>query len=404
MRNFLKYQLQNNTIYGIYCHIKADSSREFRIVRVENKKGMLDFGTIDQIINIPEDIKTYVGNQPVYLVVDGKGVLLKNIKAEPDISLIKQIIPTAGENEFITDAYAGEGTTHVALARKELIDEITTELEKVEIRVICLALGPFRVVNLIKYFDNVPDEIRFGNNYLLFNKPDQVISVYEKTESSFAGKLIIDSREVESNWLPALSVGLEYYIEEDSECKYQNILENKKEYLSGILFKKAGAALLVAVFLVLLINAAFYMHYSDKKQYLENRLMGNQNLKSKLDSLQKELDWKEKFMVESGMMNSSRMAFYADRLASTVPDDIVLEKLDINPITGRIRNHKEINLRPDIIVIEGYTKSSFNLNNWINTLKELKWVNKVEILNYLQEDDSRTGFFSVELGINIAKS
>ncbi len=404
MKEFLKYQFRNNAICGVYCQIKADSSREFQAVIVVNKKGMLDFEVCGQKLNTPDNIKSYIGDQAVYLIVEGKGILLKNIKPEADKPLIKQIIPTAGENEFIIDTYPGVDKTYVALARKELLDEITQELERSGINVICLAIGPYRTVNLIKYFDNLADEIRFGNNYFHFSKPDHMISVFEKTEEPFNGKLIIDSREVENSTLPALSVAMEYFVEEDSECYHEEIKQGKSEYLARILFRKAGVALLVVVFLVLLVNTMFYLHYSDKKQYFENQLLGNRELKSKLDSLQKELEWKEKFMQGSGMMNRSKMAFYADRIAGTVTGDIVLEKLEINPVTSKIRSNKEIVLRPDIIIIEGLAQSSSHLNNWINRLKELTWVNKVEILNYLQDADASSGFFSIELGIDTSKS
>lgn len=403
MKDFLKYQLRNKIIYGVYCRIKADSLREFRVVKVVNNKGTLDFETIEKKFT-PEDIKGCVGNCPVYLIVDGKGVLLKELKAEPDKSLIKQLIPTAGDNEFIIDSYPGNDKTYVALARKVLIDDIILELEKAGVKIICLALGPFRSANLIKYFDYLDDEIRVGNDLIRFNKAEQVISDFIKTDDYGAGKLMVDSKEVEITFLPALAVALEYYIEEDCECLHENIRENKKEYTSKVLFQKVGLTVLFTVFAILIVNALFFMHYSDQIKHFENQLSGNQALKNKLDSLQKELEWKDKFMQESGMMSKSRMAFYADRLAGTVPDDIVLEKLEINPVTGKIKNNKEINLRPDIILIGGYTRNSSNLNGWINMLKDLNWVNRVEIVSYMQENEANAGYFSIELGIRNPRS
>lgn len=403
MKDFFKYQLKNNIIYGICCLINGDSSKEFHIVKVINKRGLLDFEPIGEKITTTNKIKECIGNQPVFLAVDGKGVLLKSIKADTDKPLLKQIIPTAGEDEFILDSFQGEDRTYVSLARKEFLQEITEELNKAGIIVICVALGPWRTVNLIKYFDSLPDELRSGNYYFRFNKTGQVISTFEKTDEYLEETIIVDSREIKSTSFLALSIALEYYIEEDKECLFDLIRNNKREYLSKILFNKVGILLLVLIFVVLMVNTLLYFHFSDRKQVLENKLSGNQELKNRLDSLQKELDWKKNFLMQSGMLNRSKKAFYADRIAGTVPQNIILEKLEINPVIGKIRLNKEITLRTDVIFINGNARNSSDLNNWINKLKELSWVNRVEIVSYLQDDIANNGIFSLEIGFEISK-
>lgn len=401
----IKYQFKNNSINGIYCNISPDGKKVFRIVYVENKNGKLSFNIVGEVEDNISELKILVKTTPVYLVLDGKGVLLKNIVAEPDKPLIKQIIPSAIEEEFITDVYAGNNSLHVAIARKDLVDEVTDQFKQAGLNVICLSLGPYRIANIIRYFGELPEVVLFENNLIEYDKQNHVIKRFERTDKNDKNdknSFIIDSKEVESSFLPALSVALEYFLEDGQECEHPESKEQKKEFQSKILFQRAGLGFLMLILVVLLANMFIYMHYNDKKQQLDNQLTGNKNILNTLDTLKREVEWKEKFMKESGILKETKMAFYADRIAETVPGEITLDKLEIHPVTSKIRNNKEISLKPNVILLDGLTKSSLKLNDWVHKIRQLKWVDNVEILNYNQNTELNMGAFSVELNIKQA--
>lgn len=403
VKDFIKYQFRNTFIYGIHCNILPDGKRIFRIVGVENKGGNLTFEVIGEVEDNANEIKALVKSNPVYLVVDGKGILLRDIVPEPDKSLIKQIIPTASEDEFIVDSVDGDKFTYTAIVRKELLDEISNQLEAIGLTVICLSVGPFKVSNLSKYFEDFPSGVPTGDYLIKYDKQNHNITSFEKIASKEHDSYKIDSKSIDSEYLLALSVGLEYFLESDQECEHPQINEQKKEFHSKIIFKKAGLSALVFVFIILMVNMLFYMHYNDKKQQMESQLVGNKNILNTLDTLKKELEWKEKFMKESGILTNTRMALYADRIAESVPEEIVLNKLEIHPVVGKIRDGKEIVLRPNVILLKGITKNSTFLNDWVHKLKTMSGVESVTILNYIQENDLNLGSFSIELGVRQTK-
>jgi len=395
--------IRNNSINGIYCFINPAGEKVFRIVSVENKKGSLSFELLGECKGTVSEIKQQIKlNTPIYLVLDGKGILLKKATIDPDVSLIKQLIPTAGEDEFVVDSYPGDnGSVHVALARKELADDIINQFQQEGMNIIGLSLGPFRVVNILNYFDELKPIVTFESCKIQFSRDDQAITSFEKSESNDNfHKYTIDSKEVPSEYLPALSAAFGYYIEADQEYEYHVVKELKREYLSKILLQKASIGVLVTAFILLFFNMLLYMHYSEKKQVLENQLMGNKNILSVLDTLKKEVEWKEKFMRETGISKNVKMSFYADRIAQSVPEDISLEKLEIHPVIGKVRSNKEITIKPNTILIEGIAKNSALLNNWVHILKEKEWVGNVGIINYSPENETFLGYFSLELGIN----
>jgi Tfp pilus assembly protein PilN len=400
MLEILKYQFKNNLICGLYCFINPDGSKLYRLVKVENKQGRLAFEILGEIEDDLSQLKEWIKDVPVYLILNGKGILVKNILIDRDSPLIRQVIPNTNENEFITDEFAGDKQTlYVAVCRKTLTDELVNQLTTAGINIISLALGSFRVVNLLNYFEEIPRQISVDDEVICYDREKLVITKLEKTDIRDSKCFDIDSKEVNAVFLPALSIAMEYFLKENSECIHPEILEQKKEFHSKIIFQRAGIAGLIAILILLLVNMLFYMHYSDHKNQIEAQLTGNKNILNTLDTLKKELEWKEKFMRESGILQNTRMAFYADQIAETVPEDIMLEKLEIHPIAGKIRTGKEIVLRPNIILLDGLTKSSLYMNDWVHRLKELPWVENVAIVNYLQEKDINTGAFSIELRI-----
>ncbi|HEX3008691.1 MAG TPA: PilN domain-containing protein [Bacteroidales bacterium] len=397
VKEILKYRFKISSIAGIYCNISPSGTKTFRIVRVDYNKGNLDFDLLGEAEDDYDAVAELTKKLPVYLAVDGKGILLKNVVPDSEKPLINQVIPGAQEDEFVLDSYAGRDSLHVAIARKELLDDTIVLLKKAGVNVICLALGPLRVGNLIKYFNELPDAVAWENNRLVYSRKENVIDRIERLSDGKDQIFKIDSKPVSSVYLPALSVALEFFLEEGHECVFKEVNESKKEFQSKVVFQRSGFAFLIFIFLILFINMGLYMHYKEGKREIENRLTGNRNILNEIDSLRQDLAWKKQYLKSSGFLNNSRMSFYADRIAATVPTEIELEKLEINPIEGKIKDNKEIVLKANTIFITGTAKSSVYVNDWVHQLKEFKWIENVDILNYKQEDDFNSGVFSFEV-------
>lgn len=403
LKDFIKYQFRNNSVCGVYCNITPEGEKRFKVVQVHHKKGQLDFHISGECKDQVQEVKKLTGGNPVYLVIDGKGILLRTTNPDPDQPLIRQIIPTASEEEFVTDTYPGNNAVHVAIARKDLVDELWKQMKDAGITVICLALGPYRVANLSAYFGDFPETISFENNRIVYDHASGMISQFERLTQPSASIYEIDKQKTDGSFLPAIAVAFEYFLDEDRECNFPGIIGQKKEFHSRIIYRRAGMGVLFLILTVLLVNMFFYMHYQEKTQQMESSLTGSRKILNELDTLKKEVEWKQKFMKESGISKDTKMAFYADRIAATVPGEITLDRMEIQPLTGKIRSNKEITVRPDIIVLAGLTKNSLYLNDWVHDLKALKWVENVTIISYLQEDAINAGEFSVELNIKKGK-
>ncbi|NJK98849.1 MAG: type II and III secretion system protein [Bacteroidales bacterium] len=364
--------VKNSSVYGMYCHIGNDGENTFALVYVENKKGLLSFECIYTPFNHLDEIKVAIKKDvPIYLIVDGKGVLLKKIIPDPDKAIIKQIIPSAQDHEFISDHISTRDKSIIAaLARTDLLTDIVIQCKEAGLNVIHVSLGPIKACKVPGYYKELRQTINFGNYSITYDSENDAVNDIIKTDQNQPFEILkIDYQQVKSFYMPALGAGMEFFIEENHDCDFNLVNTNRKEFLSSILVKKLGIGMGILVFLILMINTLFYFHYTDQLNQLEGKISGDKNILVVLDSLKKEVKWKEKFMKETGILKNSRFSFYADRIAKTVPISISLEKLDINPIIGKVRSNKEVLVEPNKVRIEGYTKSSVSLNDWVKSME-----------------------------------
>ena len=142
-----------------------------------------------------------------------------------------------------------------------------------------------------------------------------------------------------------------------------------------------------------------FFNYSRDKQKLETQVSGDKELLFNLKKLNEELTWKEKFLGQAGILKNVRMAYYADRIANSVPEAVTLDKVEIHPIVSKVKKEKEIQVQPYKIAIDGFAGKSEALNDWIKELKGFSWIEDVSVVNYSKEENSATGIFSIEIKV-----
>ena len=114
--------------------------------------------------------------------------------------------------------------------------------------------------------------------------------------------------------------------------------------------------------------------------------------------MKKEVGEKEKFFQNEGWMQSSQTSFYADRIAATVPESVLLSSLSVNPVDDKNSREKRKKLfHEGLIVLTGTCKRPIDLNGWIKRLKDFHWAKKVDVENYTYDSGDRMGKFRVEM-------
>ena len=102
---------------------------------------------------------------------------------------------------------------------------------------------------------------------------------------------------------------------------------------------------------------------------------------------------KKKTLVESmNSVSNSKVIWYFDQIAKTVPKTISLSDIIYQPLTRPARDKKPIVFTTGEIVVKGISKDATNFTNWTAELEKLDWVQKWSTKEYGIENSKQTSF------------
>lgn len=121
-------------------------------------------------------------------------------------------------------------------------------------------------------------------------------------------------------------------------------------------------------------------------------------LSNLVDVKRKDKKHKEEILNHSGIADTKFLSFYAWKLISVLPDNIVLEELNIFPLKRKIEKQKQVSFKNNIITIEGSVNNNENLSTWIKEIKNYSWIESAEVKDFKKE--RYTNRFELQILIN----
>lgn len=338
------------------------------------------------------------GGTPVYLAINGKGILHKKINAssaaDPQ-TLLTKVLPNAVPHEFYVQHTAADSGLLVSVVRRQQLEELLETLKPLP--VISCTLGSLSVAALAPLLGN--DNYRYD-----IITATQRISVSDNQLQEVVNEIVpaenytIGDEKINAANITAYAVALAHFTGSGIKADAAVLKTAAAEFRQQRIFKTGGGAILVFVLLVLLGNYFAFQHFWEKKNTLETQLALNGGELQRYQVLEKSITEKQQFLQSSGLLYASRTAFYADQLAAGVPEGISLTRLNISP-RRQLNTSDTIAFTPAAIHIEGLCEQSFELNNWISKLKELNWVKHVSLQTYNQDSRKEQGAFTIAVGL-----
>jgi len=378
---------------GVELYINSDGQFDISCVVLSLKKNKVT--TENKIAGLTQinDLKQVnVQNLPVALSIDGKGVLFKKVERVNQKKLIHHLLPNAKETEFhVQQIQTGENHVIISAVRKEILENILNQFIEQKFYITNLFIGPLAVKNLISAIDK--NEI-VTNRYKIIKDDDYIVEI-DKLSKATLNTYIISNEAFHQNELIPFATALSFYIDDIQDDN--PIAETRREFLYKKAFQLAGWFTLIFFFLLLMVNYFFFNRYNTRYNSLSFSLNQNKELIKKLDTLKSEYLLKEQYFVKSGFLDASKLSYYTDRLAYSLPDEIQLISMKINPLAGKIKNDKPIEFNNKTITISGNVSQSIFLNNWVKKIKEFDWVEQVNIVDYMQESSESVAVFELEI-------
>ncbi|PCH67342.1 MAG: hypothetical protein COC01_06020 [Bacteroidetes bacterium] len=389
-----------NTVAGVELVILEDGNFKFNIAEINVHNNLLKLNTHRTDIYLLDELKEIVSvNTPICLVINGRGIIHKKVAICEGINLVQLVFPNANENEFyVQQQNATDESVFVSLARKSLINGILDQFGCAGFEVVSLSLGPFCLIALAPLLNvNISDNdfrLSFANHYVQY-KNGQIDDCLFKPKYESNKNWSIGNDYLPESVLTAYGAAFQFLFPKTERIvtKVDVVDEARGDWKYKKLFKVFGATSLGFFLVVLLINFLLFNSFNNQNQVLHDELSIHKQQILLLNKLENQVEQKKEFLKSSSWLKQSKVSYYADQIGLTVPKDIKLLKLDINPLqVSKNMRQKNFKFANDIIQVNGLCSESAYLNNWIKLLRELNWVEEVTIKNFEKQQTNNSKF------------
>lgn len=406
MNGLLERVVKPSTVAGISLKLLSDNSYDISLSILRNKKGIVTLIKFAEHVTLDHANKVLETNAPVTVAIDGKGVLHRKIVDESEPSkdvLLSKVIPNATPGDFYLQKYDTGDGLYVSLIRRQLLDELLDKLLALNINVVGVHLGPFVISSVLPFL-----------NLVQGNEKEVVIDGYSVKVAE--GKIIeyAVSMEVPSSYnvgdetvsgAAMLSYGAALCFLTGTNLQYE-VIDNDRighlhdEWRQRQIFKKTGIALLAFFFALLLINTLVFVNVSRSNEELLQSQGSNQKLFKEVTRLKEQVEKNKALLQMSGWSRRVPVWYYADRLASTVPDEINFTEIDVFPLDEKVlKDQRKKVFRAGAVTVRGACNKPLLLNDWFDAVKKLDWVKEVTNQTYEYSERDKTGYFAFQISI-----
>lgn len=381
---------RETVIAGVYINIHSEDSLQCQYVVLEKKKGSVQIiqkgeASLDKL---NEGLSAKI---PLKLIVDGKGVLQRECKAGlSDEQLILQAFPNVNPSEYYVQAIEQEQSSNLAcFARKNIVDDIVSKLKAQSFSILDLSLGALPLRDIVALKEN-GKLIAYPYSILIKDAEIQQIEKIQDTEIAFT---LVGEESIPVKQVLPFATAFGYFAQTNLLSFRSEVVQTALlDYSYQRIMKKGGILFLIFLFIGLLVNFLIFTSQRETQQQLSDELGLYQATAQELNSIKQEIAEKEKLTDNGSQGVNTYFSYYADRIAASKPDGIILQKMHIVPLTLKNKKFDLVGVQKDTVFIQGVTRNSILLNEWTNNLQSQKFIQHVSITNYTQVEQSIGNF------------
>lgn len=364
-----------------YTHLKTKGA----------KLEVLSSGVCDEPKQLPNAI---IKNKiPLVVIVNGKGVVLKKAEwseAEEDAfdaaRIIETQLPALQMNEFYIQLYRqAAGSGYIALCRKDLADALQAELTNLHPDLAAFYIGTPVITGLQTLWQNYNSLHTAIHTVELTNgKIDTITTTVSDAERP--GFNVEDVR-VAPEQLTGFAAGFAYLTRQhvavnlNAAVEQVSIAHTERNKFRFLQIVAVAIALCLA-----LTNVFFYSKYFNASNAIDSELNVYQGKNDEINRLLNDYQKKKDLIEHAGVLHKNAMSEYADRIASTLPDGVVLTDMQFNP---PVQNDEDslVSYLKNQITIKGNCNKSLTINEWENVLKMQSFIKDVSLEKFIYNSE-----------------
>ncbi|MGN6645732.1 MAG: hypothetical protein ACTHJT_04300 [Cytophaga sp.] len=389
-------------IAGLSVKINNDLTKEYRLLVIKNSNGKITVENTQTTGNLEELKANLNADTPVILCITGKGIINKFV---PGSQQDKNLFPGMDANEIVTQKYLTPTGYFLSLIRQETLKSILSDIRSAGFYTISVSLGSYITHHFLKITNSITQSnIAFDGNLLIVDENKELVECYsDKVNADSQQEFMIANENIKSEYLNAYTVVNSYLFFEEARIAYCTIEdseitnEQKHLYKDKVLWKRKGLAVLAIVLVVLIANFILFSNLSKANNINRTKLGIYQDKLKKLDSLEKYVSEKKILLSDVGLADNFSVSQLCDALAASVPSDVQLKELAINPVDDQAsRKEKELVYQQKKVSIKGITKNMSSLNQWLKTIEAKTGIKNLKMEEYHYDQSASAGFFVLE--------
>lgn len=380
----------NQITYGsVFTGMEVSHNSQFNVLSLKKKKNELDIVLKKQFQDSEELFSELKKVKHIFLLVNNEQVLTKDVDFThiAQESVVKAAFPNISLNDFYYDVLDHGSSSLVSICRKEVVDNIINEFRAKGISVVRFSLGDTRFEELLPFLNDFDFHTSHGvftirnHNVEVWKKSEEITSIYE------VNGLMLESSQL----LPLAGVisycdGLRTLDEDQSQSRLIQEFRQRRVFQLGVRF---GLGFLLAI---LLINFFVFTSYRNQVAELKDELSMNEVYRKQLLKMD-DLVTKKKRLVESmNSVSNSKVIWYLDQIAESVPNTISLDHIGYQPRTRSVKKDKPIVFKTNQVLVSGVSKDDTDLTNWVSDLEKVAWIDKLSEMELDGENSKHTSF------------
>ena len=385
---------------GLEIVLPSDGNRQIHALSLKKSKGALQISERESAVDL--ESLSFSKQHPVVVGICGKGVLervfeTKSTSLLSERDVLGVLLPNANESDFYIQWHQVNKQVFAAAIRRDVARDLIKDIQSVGLEVIGLCLGSATVSQLKPVL--APSDIQFAAHGQLFTFQDDHLINVSKVENSPSGQLTIGDDLIEDKYALSYAMAFQELLPINKIAVLAPEFETaREESIQKKRFKLTSVAAMAVIFFGLIGNYMAFSTYHNENSELQGQANLNTAIVKQCDSLETKLKEKERFLTQERWLKQSRMSYYSDQVAQSVPRTMKLRNLTVNPLDMvESRKARKQVFQSGTILISGTCAKVTDLNPWIVELKNLDWSGEVNMVDYQYDPKRRLGDFTLEI-------
>jgi len=387
---------------NLFCgveHTICNGQEKLHALTLKKKKGEFLIENYFECDIVAKLNKQLQKNQHLFLIINTKKVLSKVLNGiYDDQKAITLTFPNLKINDFYYEILQTDTHTFIAICRKDYVDDIIENYNANHLNIIGFSLGSLSVSQLTNFIE--ADAILQTSNSTISLNNSEITSITTLAKSEDIN-YTINGLEITNKSVLSLAGIIAYFTSSSiTSSNFNAITDNLYSHFKQKRIFDVGLKFsLITVFLSLLISFLLYSSYATKIDVIFNQLELNKTYKTSLLKLSDQVNKKERLVTDFSLA-SSKASWYVDQIGKALPHSIILSEIQFQPLEKSIKKEQEVLIHKNLIFIKGKSNNSTDYSNWIYTLEQQHWIEKVIIQEYGIGKKTATEF---KLQIEISK-